>query len=247
MINKLAVVAVLLWISGCASSPQRDPHPADPWEGYNRAVFKFNDTLDRAVFKPVTRGYQKAAPDMVETGVSNFFSNLSDVGNSVNNLLQGEPGKAGSDLARFTLNSTFGLAGIIDVASSAGFEKHSEDFGQTLAVWGVPSGPYFMLPFLGPSTIRDTGGYAVDLFTHYPWRYLDDETIRYSLTAMNFIDLRSEILKLEDLLGTQFFDPYASIRDAWLEYRVSQIANGAHSISQDDDELIEDLEALERL
>ena len=247
MTSKLVLAIVLLWISGCASTPHKAPHPADPWEKYNRAVFKFNDSLDRAIVKPVTRGYQKVAPKMVETGVSNFFSNLSDVGNSVNNLLQGEPRKAGSDLVRFTLNSTFGLGGVIDVASSAGFEKHSEDFGQTLAVWGVPSGPYVMLPFLGPSSIRDSGGYAVDLFTHYPWRYLNHEPTRYSLTAMSFIDLRSELLKLEDLLGTEFFDPYASIRDAWLEYRHSQIANGEVSSQQEDDALIEDLEALESL
>ena len=247
MTNKVALVLAILWISGCASSPTKAPHPADPWENYNRVVFKFNDGLDRAILKPVTRGYQKVAPNIVETGVSNFFSNLSDVGNSVNNLLQGEPRKAGSDLVRFTLNSTFGLGGVIDVASSAGFEKHSEDFGQTLAVWGVPSGPYVMLPFLGPSNIRDSGGYAVDLFTHYPWRYLDHEAARYSLTTMSFIDLRSEVLKIEDLLGTSFFDRYASIRDAWIEYRISQISNGETSLHQDDDELIEDLEALDSL
>ncbi|HHJ19914.1 MAG TPA: VacJ family lipoprotein, partial [Gammaproteobacteria bacterium] len=187
---RTVLLGLLLILSGCATIPQGQRHPADPWEGYNRAIFKFNDKLDQIVLKPVAKGYQKVTPDIVETGVSNFFSNLFDVGVSLNNLLQGKPRRAGSDLMRFVMNSTFGIAGLFDVASSAGLEKHNEDFGQTLATWGVPSGPYFMLPFLGPSTIRDTGALSVDYYTRYPWVFLEDDTARTGLTVLNFIDTR---------------------------------------------------------
>ena len=244
--NRALLIGLLLLLGGCATVPQSSRDPADPWESYNRTVFKFNDAVDKAVLKPVARGYQKITPDMVETGVSNFFSNLSDVGISLNNLLQGEPRRAGSDLLRFVLNSTFGLVGVIDVASSLGLEKHAEDFGQTMAVWGVPSGPYFVLPFFGPSTIRDTAGFGVDLITHYPWRYLDDRTTRYFLTTLSIINLRSEVLKVEDLVGTKFYDRYASTRDAWLQYRDAQIKNGDVANSEEDDEeMIRDLEELD--
>ncbi len=244
--NRALLIGLLLTLAGCATVPQGASDPADPWERYNRTVFEFNDAVDKAVLKPVARGYQKITPDMVETGVSNFFSNLSDVGISINNLLQGEPKRAGSDLLRFIMNSTFGLAGVIDVASSLGLEKHEEDFGQTMAVWGVPSGPYFVLPFFGPSTIRDTAGFGVDLFTHYPWRYLDERATRYFLTTLSIINLRSEVLKVEDLVGTKFYDRYASTRDAWLQYRAAQIKNGNLATSEEEDEeMIKDLEELD--
>ncbi len=246
--KRILLLTLLLLLGGCATVPDGPRNPIDPWERYNRAVFKFNDKIDKAILKPVARGYQKITPDLVETGVSNFFSNLSDVGVSLNDLLQGEPKKAGSDLARFVVNSTFGLGGVMDVASSAGLPKHNEDFGQTLAVWGVPSGPYFVLPFFGPSTIRDTAGFAVDLSTHYPWRYLDNQTLRYFLTTLSVINLRSEVLKVEDLMATQFYDPYASVRDAWLQYRESQIRNGSVATNEEDDEeMIKDLEELDQL
>lgn len=243
---RIVLLVSLLILSGCATVPQDQRHPADPWESYNRTVFNFNDKLDKAIVKPVAKGYQKITPNVVETGVSNFFSNLLDVGVSFNSLLQGKPGQAASDLMRFVLNSTFGIAGFFDVASTAGLEKHDEDFGQTLATWGVPSGPYFMLPFLGPSTVRDTGALSVDYFTSYPWVFLEDETARYALTSLNFIDTRSRLLHLEEILGSDFFDPYATIRGAWINRREALIADGVVEASSDEeDELIKELEALE--
>lgn len=247
--EKLRVfLLAVFFLGGCASIPAEQRHPEDPWEGYNRAVFKFNDRLDRAITKPVARGYQKITPDFIERSVGSFFSNLGEITNALNNLLQGNVVKAGSDLSRFTLNSTFGIGGLFDVASSAGLEKHNEDFGQTLAVWGVDSGPYFMLPVLGPSTVRDSGGLVVDYFSH-PLVYVEDSHTRIPLTLLMFNDLRSQALKVEDLLGTEFYDPYSTLRDFWLERRKLLIANGQPSpdASSDDIDLMNELDELDAL
>lgn len=147
--------------TGCASNKNLDD-PDDPFESYNRAMFSFNDNVDQYVLKPVAKGYQYIAPTPVQKGVSNFFSNLDDVLVLVNDLFQFKFGQAASDTGRILINSTLGLLGLIDWASDLGLDKNNEDFGQTLGYWGVPSGPYFVLPFLGPSTIRDTSGLVVD-------------------------------------------------------------------------------------
>ena len=242
------LLLVVLFLGGCATIPTDQRHPEDPWERYNRGVFKFNDALDKAVVKPVARGYQKITPDFVEARVSSFFSNLGEITNSLNNLLQGNIIKSGSDLSRFALNSTFGIVGLFDVASQAGLEKHNEDFGQTLGVWGVGSGPYFILPFLGPSTVRDSGGLVLDYFTH-PLVYVENSQVRIPLTTLLYIDLRSRTLKVQDLLGTEL--SYSSLRGFWLDRRKRLISNGEASNSAQSDEeeedLIQELEELEEL
>ena len=242
------LLLVLLFLGGCASIPVEQRHPGDPWERYNRGVFKFNDTLDRTLTKPIARGYQKITPDFIEARVSSFFSNLGEITNSINNLLQGNLIKSGSDLSRFALNSTFGIVGLFDVASHAGLEKHNEDFGQTLGVWGVGSGPYFMLPFLGPSTVRDSGGLVVDYFSH-PLTYVDKTQIRVPLTVLLYTDRRSRALKAQDLLGTEFYDPYFSLREYWLDRRRRLVSNGEVSSNDEsnEDDLIKELEELDEL
>lgn len=194
----------------------------DPWEGFNRAMFSFNDTLDTYALKPVTQGYRAVMPDVAEKGVSNFFDNLADIGTMINNLLQGKVKNAAQDFARVTFNSTFGLAGLIDVATPMGIEKHDEDFGQTLGYWGVESGPYLVLPFFGPSSVRDGVGRIPDTLTD-PVYYLDDTGARNALYAVRIIDNRARLLETEKLISG---DKYTFVRDAYLQKREFEIADG---------------------
>lgn len=240
----LLTVLTLVLMSSCASIPKEQRDPRDPWEGFNRTVFKFNDTVDKAVMKPVTRAYQKITPDFMEKGVSNFFSNLGDIKNSVNNLLQAKLHAAGNDALRFTMNSTLGVVGLFDVASKTGLVKHDEDFGQTLAVWGVKQGPYLVLPFLGPATVRSSAGLVGDYYT-YPPTYLSHSMTAYEVTVFRFIDLRSSLLYAEDTLGTQFYDPYTFYRDAYLEHRKILVTDGKNLGHSSDDDLIKELESLD--
>lgn len=195
---------------------------ADPWQGFNRAIFSFNEGLDRYAVKPVTLGYKAVTPDLVETGVSNFFDNLADLGNLFNNLLQGKLEPAGQDFARIAFNSTFGLAGVLDVATPMGIDKHNEDFGQTLGYWGMGSGPYLVLPFFGPSNLRDTAGLAVDISTS-PVGKLEDDSARYLLMALQVVDTRSRLLDAEKLITG---DKYNFMRDAYLQRREFLINDG---------------------
>ena len=171
--HKLVLALVALSFAGCATLPGK-PDPRDPFERFNRSSFAFNDALDRAVAKPVAKAYKKVTPRVVRTGVSNFVSNLGTITTVVNDVLQGKMKQAGHDSGRFLLNSTLGLGGLFDPASAAGLERNNEDFGQTLGKWGVKSGPYLMLPLLGPSTVRDTVARLPDLrlcveFRHARW------------------------------------------------------------------------------
>ncbi|OBX37080.1 VacJ family lipoprotein [Halomonas elongata] len=210
-------------LSGCATtSGGTEANPEDPWEGFNRGVFAFNDTLDRYALKPVAQGYHFVTPDPVETGVGNFFSNLGEIRTTLNSLLQGKGANAGASTGRFLINSTVGVLGIFDVASHMDLTAREEDFGQTLAVWGVDSGPYLVLPFLGPSTVRDTGGLPVDFYT-YPVTYVEDDTVRYSLTGLRLIDTRAGLLDQEDLIRG---DRYSFIRDTWLQRRRFEVSDG---------------------
>jgi phospholipid-binding lipoprotein MlaA len=218
----LAFFALLL--AGCATVPSGKPDPRDPWEGFNRASYKFNDALDRAIAKPVAKGYKKVTPRVVRTGVSNFLSNLDTIPTVVNDVLQGKMKQAGRDTGRFLLNSTLGLGGLFDPASAAGFERNDEDFGQTLGKWGVKSGPYLMLPILGPSTVRDTFARIPDQFT-YPVNYLEDDSTRYIIRGLDFLDLRAGLLDLEPQLEKSY-DKYAFIRNAWLQRREFQVKDG---------------------
>lgn len=203
---------------------------ADPWEGFNRTVFSFNEGLDRYVLKPATLGYKAVTPDLVETGVSNFFNNISDVGSLFNNILQGKIDPAVSDLARISFNTTFGLGGIIDVATPMGLERYDEDFGQTLGYWGVSSGPYLMLPFFGPSTVRDGVGLAVDSVTS-PMNNVEDDSARYVLMALKAVDTRAGLLEAEKLITG---DKYIFVREAYLQRREFSVNDGVVEDYDDD-------------
>ena len=195
----------------------------DPWEGLNRSIFAFNDVVDRWVLRPVASGYTIVTPDPVETGVTNLFENLLEVRNVLNDVLQWKWGQAGNDFGRLVVNSTLGVAGIFDVARHLKLPKsEGEDFGQTLAVWGVGQGPYLVLPFLGPSNVRDTVALPVD-WAAEPITYIDDVGTRNSVRAVDFIRKRAALLDVEDLVSG---DKYLFFREVYLQRRDYLIKDG---------------------
>lgn len=208
-------------LTGCASTAN---NPKDPYEGFNRAMFSVNEGID-VVAKPIAQGYDAAAPLPVKAGIGNFFGNIYDVWTAVNNLLQGKGGDAMSDLGRVLINTTVGIGGVFDVASEMGLEKHAEDFGQTLAVWGVPEGDYLYWPLIGPRTTRDTFGWMVDAAADPVWR-VDDVALRNSLVGVLFIDLRASLLPTDKVVEQAAFDKYNYIRDAYLQNRRSAVRDG---------------------
>jgi phospholipid-binding lipoprotein MlaA len=235
----VALVALLsLFLVGCATAPTAKKDPRDPLEGFNRASYKFNDTLDRALLKPAAKGYKAVTPDFVETGVTNFFSNLAQPTVIINDLLQGKFKASLNDTGRFLLNSTVGIGGLFDPASPAGLDRNDEDFGQTLGKWGMPSGPYLMVPFFGPSTVRDGFGSAVGVYTD-PVHYVERDAIRYSLQGVDLIDSRARRLPLEDTLN-QAFDKYTFIKNAYLQQREYAVTDGNVPSPTFDDEPLED-------
>lgn len=222
--KKLVFLVAGMMLAGCTSLPNAKRDPRDPWERFNRASFKVNDALDRAILRPTARAYVKVAPRFIRTGISNFFDNLETVTTLVNDTLQGKLGAAGHDTARFLLNSTLGFGGLLDPATDAGLDKNDEDFGQTLGKWGVSSGPYVMMPLLGPTTVRDGFARGVDVFTD-PSHYLEDDSTRYLITGVEIIDLRAGLLDLDDELNRSF-DRYAFVRNAWLQRREYKVRDG---------------------
>jgi phospholipid-binding lipoprotein MlaA len=208
--------------SGCASV---DSNPADPFEGFNRAMFAVNEGLDTVAIKPVAEGYDAVAPLPVKVAVGNFFGNIWDSWTAINNLLQGKGGDALSDVGRVLVNSTIGIGGAFDVASEMGLTKHSEEFGQTLGKWGVPDGPYFYWPIIGPRTTRDTFGWMVDTYYDPVWR-VDNIPLRNSLVSVRYIDLRASVLPTDKVIEEAAFDKYSYIRDAYLQHRLSEIFDG---------------------
>lgn len=235
----VASVALLsLFLVGCATAPNAKKDPRDPFEGFNRASYKFNDGLDRAILKPVAKGYKAVTPDFVESGVTNFFSNLTQPGVIINDLLQGKFKASLNDSGRFLLNTTVGIGGLFDPASAAGLDRNDEDFGQTLGKWGTPSGPYLMVPFFGPSTVRDAFGSGVDAFTT-PTRYVERDAIRYGLMGMDLIDARARRLPLEDTLN-QAYDKYTFIKNAYLQQREYAVTDGNVPPPKFDDDTLED-------
>jgi phospholipid-binding lipoprotein MlaA len=227
----LAIVAAAGMLGGCATSG----NPKDPLEGVNRAVFAFNEGLDKAVIKPVAQGYEAAVPLPARTWVSNFFANVSDLFVAVNNLLQGKPGEAGSDIGRLAVNSTIGILGFFDVASELGLEKHEEDFGQTLGRWGVGDGPYVVLPFFGPRTLRDTAGLVVDGYADPVYYAIEDVPTRNILYATRIISTRAQLLPADKVIEEAALDKYTYIRDAYLQRRRNLIHDGNPPRVKDDD------------
>lgn len=218
----LAALATLALATGCASVSS---YPGDPWEGYNRRAHAFNEIADREVLKPAAQSYQEGMPGFFQEGVSNFFGNLEDIGTGLNNLLQGKVAQGASDLGRFAVNTVVGIAGLWDVATPMGLEKHAEDFGQTLGRWGVPPGPYFVIPLLGPSTLRDAPARFVDPSVAYN-RGIDSTAVRGSLVALDAVRTRADLLKAERILDAAALDKYTFTRDAWLQRRRSHVYDG---------------------
>jgi phospholipid-binding lipoprotein MlaA len=220
---KGTIVLLGLIVAGCATTGDRDPR--DPWEPMNRAVYKFNDVLDEAVAKPVATAYRKALHVEIRTRIGNFFSNLADPFIGVNNFLQGKPEEGFQDWVRFLFNSTIGLLGIHDVASDMGYEKHNEDFGQTFGRWGAGSGPYLMLPFFGPSSVRDGVGFALDSYLD-PIQAIDPSDLRTGLYVTRLIDTRAGLLDAGNLMQEAALDRYIFLRDAYLQRRRSLVYDG---------------------
>lgn len=213
-------------LAGCATGP----NPRDPYEKFNRQVFKFNDAIDQAALKPAAGAYKQALPTFVQTGVSNFFGNLSDLWSAVNNLLQGKGQDGMSDVTRFAVNSTLGMGGLLDIGSQAGLLKHNEDFGQTLGAWGVGAGPYLMLPLLGPSTVRDAAAMPLDIAAD-PWAYKAPVLWRNVGTVTRAVDQRAAVLDASNLMEEAALDRYEFIRDGFIQRRQSRITdNGAQKI-----------------
>ena len=225
--KRLMLLSMTCLFVGCASIPAGvEPSARDPWEPFNRSVFEFNEGLDKYLLKPIVAAYRFILPEIVRDGIYNFFSNYSDIYTALQNLLQGKPDLAFNDLMRVAVNTLFGLGGLMDVATPGGLPKHKEDWGQTFGVWGVPSGPYLVLPFFGPSTIRDTFGTAADLETDYLFKYIPDVGLRNSITGLRVINARNTFYEAGDLLDGAALDKYSFIRDAYLQRREYQINEG---------------------
>nr|WP_283445590.1 VacJ family lipoprotein [Noviherbaspirillum suwonense] len=199
-------------------------NPVDPYERFNRTMFNFNNKVDQYALKPAATVYKRVLPSFVQTGVYNFFGNLGDVWTAVNNLLQGRVADGVSDVMRFAVNTTFGLGGLLDIGSEAGMQKHRQDFGATLGVWGVQSGPYVVLPLLGSSTVRDSAALPVD-FAGDPWTYVNPDPTRYIGTAVRVIDMRAGVLDASNLIEDAALDRYEFIRDAYLQRRAGKISS----------------------
>jgi phospholipid-binding lipoprotein MlaA len=222
-----AVVGLAVF-SGCASLPAGHQADArDPWERYNRAMFEFNTQVDEAVIKPVAEGYKEYVPEPIRTAFGNFFSNLGDIVNTLHHLLQGEPAKAGNSATRVVINTTVGVLGLGDPAGTMGYAKTNEDFGQTFGRWGSEPGPYFVIPLLGPSTVRDTVGrvadFAVDPFEQI---FSVGTSTEWTLRGTRIVDARAGLLDLESTLDALSFDRYLSVRDAYLARRAQQVNDG---------------------
>ena len=228
----MAVLAIGL-LSGCATGPGVNTN--DPLEPLNRQVYGFNTAVDKTVLKPVATVYQDVLPSVARQGVGNFFSNLGEVWSFANNAMQLKVGDAAETLVRFGTNTVFGVFGLFDVAGDLGIRQHKQDFGQTLGYWGVPPGPYLMIPLLGPSSVRDGSALVLD----YKANLLDREKnirLRNSLIATQFINTRANLLKAGDLLGTASLDDYAFLRDAYLQRRDPELFKAMDSERYDEDD-----------
>ena len=221
-LGRILAVIITLGLAGCATTAS---NPKDPFEPFNRAMFSFNDKVDKAAIKPAAQVYSDVLPGFVQTAVGNFFGNLGDVWTMVNSFLQGKVEDGTTDFMRVAVNSTLGFAGLIDIASEAGLAKHKEDFGQTLGKWGVKSGPYVVLPILGSSTLRDTVATPLDLYAD-PWQQKYPVRWRNTGTVVKVVDQRAVVLDAVNLVEEAALDKYEFVRDAYLQRRESKIHDG---------------------
>lgn len=231
---RLRVLAVgaaisLTLLAGCATNGD----PRDPLEPLNRGIYKFNDGADALLIKPAGQFYSLIVPEWIRTGVSNVFSNINDVIVALNGALQGKMSQAGSDVARLAINTTVGVLGFFDFATGWGFDKHDEDFGQTLGYWGIGDGPYLVLPILGPSNARDTVGWVGDFYA-WPVTYVEHDRTRRMVIGLRIISGRSELLATSSILETAALDPYAFVRDAYLQRRRNLVYDGKPPLDDED-------------
>jgi phospholipid-binding lipoprotein MlaA len=224
-IHHLAALLIAAALTGGCASVSGPSAKADPFESFNRTMYAFNDGVDKAVLKPVAQGYQAITPDFVRAGVTNAFENVSDVKTALNNLLQGKVGDAASDVGRVVVNTVLGVFGLWDVATPMGLEKHEEDFGQTLGKWGVGSGPYLMLPLMGPSTLRDGIGRVPDSYAGYNY-HIDHRRTANVLFVTEIVNGRAHLLAAEKTLDEAALDKYTFLRDAYLQRRLRVVHDG---------------------
>ena len=219
-----STVVLALLLGACTSVPVDQRTEADPWESMNRSLLTANFAVDKATTGPLARGYRKVFPAPIRKGVSNFFRNLTTPRSVINNFLQGKPARGFSEFGRFLFNSTIGIGGLIDVAAIGGMEEYPEDFGQTAAVWGIPDGPFIILPILGPQTLRDAIMMPLDIIA-YPLYPYDNSSVRDKLYILRLIDLRYRLLITDDFLEDSK-DPYVTIRESYLQNREYEIYDG---------------------
>jgi phospholipid-binding lipoprotein MlaA len=222
---------------GCANGAGQVREPHDPLEGFNRAMYTFNEGLDTTLLKPLAQGYHALTPDPIETGIGNFFSNLNDVLVVFNDVLQLKFHHAAADASRLVYNTTFGLLGFIDVATHMDLPKRREDFGQTLGYWGVGNGPYLVLPLFGPSTVRDGVGLVGDWYVHPIRRRVHSSTTSAVMWGLNIVDRRAQLLAAERVLDTAALDPYIFLRESYLQQRLSLVHDGNPPMPDFDAEL----------
>ncbi len=223
-LKNVTIALIFLFLGGCATTGSAPSDPGDPYERINRSILTFNLESDKYFLKPLAKGYEKVFPKPIRTGVTNFFSNLWEPMTIVNDLLQGKFAHAGRDTSRFVINSTLGLLGVLDVATEMNLPRRKEDFGQTLAVWGVPTGPYLVLPFLGPSNIRDTTGLIPQYLYGDALLYIDSPESLYA-ASFRLVDTRSRLLGTDELLDLQP-DKYLFLKEAFRQQRLSQVYDG---------------------
>lgn len=227
----LMVCALLGGLTGCATVAR--PNPADPYESFNRSMYKVHEAMD-VVVKPAAQAYADYVPLPARAGVNNLFSNAGDLWVGANNAMQAKPADAGSDVMRFLINTTLGFFGMFDVASEMGFEKHTEDLGQTLATWGVKDGGYVFLPIMGPRTLRDAGGWVADIYADPLAMGMKDVGTRNTLIGLKVLDVRASLLPTDAILEEATDDPYAYIRDAYLQRRQYLIYDGNPPLPADE-------------
>jgi phospholipid-binding lipoprotein MlaA len=233
-VRRIFLPLCLLLLAGCATQPGVRSDPRDPWERMNRGTYRFNDALDRAIAKPVARGYRKVTPQFVQTGIGNFLDNLEYPVVMVNDLLQGQFKAFASDTGRLLLNTTVGIGGLLDPATAAGLEKNDRDFGQTLGKWGLRTGPYVIIPFLGPSDIRDAVGRVGDVYSD-PRHYIRNNWLSWGLWGLGAVNTRARFLDADAAISGAY-DPYAFIRSAYLQHRDFKVHGGQSAGEQDREE-----------
>lgn len=227
------MIAGAILISGCASVADKYQDPRDPWQRYNRSMFRFNAQVDRWLLKPLATGYQAISPAVVDRSITNVFANMADVPSAINNLLQFKLARASTDLGRVAVNTTVGVVGIFDVATNLGVPSYKEDLGQTFGVWGVGTGPYLVLPVLGPSTVRDGLGFAIGTQLH-PLTYFESDW-HWGGVALQTVDRRADLLSADAVFDSAALDRYSFLRDAYLQRRQSLVYDGTPPEEADED------------